>query len=78
MTEIASPHVSRPRIVVLGLQPGNPPFRVVEIDGEVAGEAHSLTDVLTLAASAGVPVHDCDDPDLVRWVGGGKFTWSRH
>ncbi|POX46178.1 hypothetical protein [Streptomyces sp. Ru72] len=78
MTEIASPHISRPRIVVLGVQPGDPPFRIVEVDGEVVGSAHSLTDVLALAAQAGVLVHDCDDPDLVRWVGGGKFHWTPH
>jgi hypothetical protein len=50
----------------------------VEVDGEVVGEARSLTDVLALAADAGVLVHDCDDPDLVRWVGGGKFHWTPH
>ena len=33
MTE--SPYVSAPRITVLPVQPGNPPFRIVEIDGEV-------------------------------------------
>ncbi|MGV9245621.1 hypothetical protein [Streptomyces sp. NPDC003710] len=78
MTEIASPHISRPRIMVLGVQPGNPPFRIVEIDGQVVGEARSLTDVLAVAAEAGIPVHDLDDPDVVRWVGGDKLTWTLH
>ncbi|MFJ5531981.1 hypothetical protein [Streptomyces sp. NPDC093261] len=79
MTEIASPHISHPRIMVLGVQPGNPPFRIVEIDGEVVAEARSLTDVLAIAAEAGIPVHDLDDPDVVRWVGGDKLTWTpRH
>jgi hypothetical protein len=61
---------------VLGVQPGTPPFRIVEIDGEVVGEATALTDVLMVAAAAGIRVHDLDDPDVVRWVGGDKFTWT--
>jgi hypothetical protein len=75
MTEIASPHVARPRVLVLGVQPGTPPFRVVEVDGEVAGEATTMVDVLVAAAARGVTVHDLDDPDVVCWVGGDKFTW---
>ncbi|GAA3836074.1 hypothetical protein ACFS5L_04835 [Streptomyces phyllanthi] len=78
MTEIASPYIPRPRIIVLGVQPGTPPFRIVEIDGEVVGEATALTDVLVAASAAGIAVHDLDDPDLVRWVGGDKFTWWPH
>lgn len=75
MTEVGL-HISRPRIMVLGVQPGSPPFRVVEIDGEVVGEAKSITDVLEAAAAFGIRVHDLDDPDVVRWVGGDKFTWT--
>ncbi|MEU9209806.1 hypothetical protein AB0D27_18105 [Streptomyces sp. NPDC048415] len=75
MTEIASPHISRPRIMVLGVQPGRPPFRIMEIDGEVVGEAKALTDVLETAAAYGITVHDLDDPEVVRWVGGDKLTW---
>ncbi|GAA1004978.1 MULTISPECIES: hypothetical protein [Streptomyces] len=75
MTE-AGLHISRPRIVVLGVQPGNPPFRVVEIDGEVVGEARGITDVLEAAAAFGISIHDLDDPDVIRWVGGDKFTWT--
>ncbi|NNN32623.1 hypothetical protein HLK59_20095 [Streptomyces sp. S3(2020)] len=78
MTEIASPYISNPRILVLGVQPGTPPFRIVEIDGEVVGEAKAVTDVLAAAAAWGITVHDLDDPDVVRWVGGDKFTWTRH
>lgn len=77
MTEIASPYISHPRIMVLGVQPGTPPFRIVEIDGEVVAEARAITDVLTVAAAVGITVHDLDDPDTVRWVGGDKFTWTR-
>jgi hypothetical protein len=78
MTEIACPRISQPRITVLGVQPGDPPFRIVEIDGQMVAEARSLTDVLAVAAAAGIPVHDLDDPDVIRWVGGDKFTWTVH
>ncbi|WAZ25820.1 hypothetical protein STRCI_007343 [Streptomyces cinnabarinus] len=77
MTEIASPYISHPRIMVLGVQPGTPPFRIVEIDGIVVGEATAVIDVLSAAAAFGITVHDLDDPDVVRWVGGDKFTWTR-
>ncbi|MFJ5262210.1 hypothetical protein ACIQAC_17260 [Streptomyces sp. NPDC088387] len=76
MTEVSSPYMSHPRILVLGVQPGTPPFRIVEIDGEVVGSARAVTDVLQAAAAWGITVHDLDDPDVVRWVGGDKFTWT--
>ncbi|WP_405665938.1 hypothetical protein OG379_29205 [Streptomyces sp. NBC_01166] len=76
MTE--SPLASAPRITVLPVQPGHPPFRIVEIDGEVIGSATAMTDVLIAAAAAGIPVHDLDDPAVIRWVGGGKLTWRPH
>ncbi|MFJ3305267.1 hypothetical protein ACIPSA_19510 [Streptomyces sp. NPDC086549] len=79
MTEIAAPHISHPRIMVLRVmtgKPGTPPFRIVEIDGQVVGEAHAVTDVLETAAAFGITVHDLDDPEVVRWVGGDKFTWK--
>jgi hypothetical protein len=63
---------------VLGVQPGDPPFRIVEIDGEVVRAAESITDVLFAAAAEGITVHDLDDPEVVRWVGGDKFTWRPH
>ncbi|MEV0634864.1 hypothetical protein AB0I77_07825 [Streptomyces sp. NPDC050619] len=78
MTEMSSPHITHPRILVLGVQPGTPPFRIVEIDGQVVGEAKAVTDVLEAAAAFGIQVHDLDDPEMVRWVGGDKFTWTRH
>ncbi|MEU1055754.1 hypothetical protein [Streptomyces sp. NPDC005876] len=78
MTEIASPYITRPRVLVLGVQPGTPPFRIVEIDGQVVGEARGVTDVLQAAAAFGITVHDLDDPEAVRWVGGDKFTWTLH
>ncbi|MEU9318704.1 hypothetical protein [Streptomyces sp. NPDC048295] len=78
MTESGSPHISMPRITVLGVQPGDPPFRLVEIDGEVVSAATSMMDVLSAASAAGIKVHDLDDPDVVRWVGGGKYVWRPH
>jgi len=78
MTETHSPHIGSPRILVLGVQAGPPPFRIVEIDGQVVGEAKAVTDVLEAAAAFGITVHDLDDPDVVRWVGGDKFTWKPH
>ncbi|MFF8912761.1 hypothetical protein ACF08M_05385 [Streptomyces sp. NPDC015032] len=78
MTESASPRSSTPRITVLKVQPGDPPFRLVEIDGEVVGAATSMTDVLALAAAAGITVHDLDDLEMIRWVSGGKFHWRLH
>ncbi len=78
MTESESPYISHPRIMVHGVQPGTPPFRIVEIDGQVVGAAKAVIDVLEAAAAFGITVHDLDDPDTVRWVGGDKFTWTRH
>ncbi|GGX87707.1 hypothetical protein [Streptomyces minutiscleroticus] len=77
MTEISSPCITMPRIVVGPVQPDRPPFRVVEIDGEVVGAAQDLADVLVAAAHRGVVIHDADDPAEVCWVGGDKLTWRR-
>ncbi|MEU8776971.1 hypothetical protein [Streptomyces sp. NPDC048606] len=76
MTEGLTPHLSPARITVLGVQPGNPPFRIVEVDGEFVGRAMSMTDVLLVAADMGIQIKDLDDLDEVQWVGGGKFTWT--
>ena len=62
-------------IVVLGVVPGDPPYRLVEINGEVAGPAYNMVDVLRLAHQAGMPHLDLDDPAVVRWVGGGTYKW---
>ncbi len=81
MTEQGAPHIARPRILVLGVcpgKPGEPPFRIMEIDGQVVGEARTVTDVLEAAASYGITIHDLDDPDVVRFVGGDKYTWTVH
>ncbi|MFJ6793557.1 hypothetical protein [Streptomyces sp. NPDC091268] len=75
MTEGTTPYISTARVTVLGVVPDEPPFRVVEIDGEVVSTARSMTDVLLVAASHGITIRDLDDPDQVRWVGGGKFHW---
>ncbi|MFB7260880.1 hypothetical protein ACFCXH_01785 [Streptomyces nojiriensis] len=65
--------------------PGTPPrpsgptgTTTTRFDGELLGTAKSMTDVILLAAVAGIAIHDLDDPDAVRWVGGGKFTWKLH
>jgi hypothetical protein len=76
MTESEVPHIASPPIVVLGVEPGDPPFRVVEVDGELAGEAASVVDVIEIAHRAGLGDVDLDDPEVVRWVGGDKFTWT--
>ncbi|WEO93832.1 hypothetical protein A6P39_007320 [Streptomyces sp. FXJ1.172] len=81
MTEQAAPHISHPRVMVLGVCPGRPghrPFRIMEIDGQVIGEVRTVTDVLEIAAAHGITIHDLDDPDAVRWVGGDKYTWTLH
>lgn len=78
MTEGAIPYLSAARVTVLGVHAGDPPFRIVEIDGQVAGTARSMTDVVLTAASGGIVIHDLDDPGEVCWVGGGKFHWTAH
>ncbi|CAM5292073.1 hypothetical protein SAVIM338S_00314 [Streptomyces avidinii] len=78
MTESASPYLSSARVTVLGVYAGDPPFRIVEIDGEFVGTAGSMTDVILTAAAAGITIHDLDDPDEVRWVGGGRYHWGTH
>ncbi|CAL9582748.1 hypothetical protein [Streptomyces sp. enrichment culture] len=62
-------------LVVLGVVPADPPYRVVEIRGEVVGTAHDLVDVVRIAHQAGLTHVDLDDPAVVRWVGGGKYHW---
>ncbi|MEU8462002.1 hypothetical protein [Streptomyces sp. NPDC029003] len=76
MSESASPYLSPARVTVLGVQIADPPFRIVEIDGEFVGTARSMTDVLLTAAAAGITIHDLDNPDEIRWVGGGRFHWK--
>ncbi|MFM9368633.1 hypothetical protein [Streptomyces sp. Da 82-17] len=65
-----------PAVVVSPVTPGNPPHRVVQIRGAVAGLAHDLIDVVRLAHHAGLEHVDLDDPKVVRWVGGGKYKWA--
>ncbi|MFE3328274.1 hypothetical protein [Streptomyces sp. NPDC059176] len=63
-------------VVVLPVIPGDPPFRLVEINGETVGTAHDMLDVIKLALGAGLKHLDLDDPAAVTWVGGGKYKWS--
>jgi hypothetical protein len=76
MTESESPRVHLPPILVLGVQPNDPPFRLIEVAGEVIGKAHSVLDVIEIARMIGLEDADLDDPEVVRWVGGDKFTWT--
>jgi hypothetical protein len=76
MTETDSSRTAGPLIVVLGVQQGVPPFRIVQISGQMAGIAHSLFDVLEIAHRNGLVELDLDDPAVVNWVGGDKFTWT--
>ncbi|WKX72943.1 hypothetical protein [Streptomyces sp. XD-27] len=75
MTETESPRSTPPAIVVLGVQRGDPPYRLVEAAGEFVGRAHSVVDVIEIAHRLGLKHVDLDDPDTVRWVGGDKYTW---
>jgi hypothetical protein len=68
-------HASAP-IVVTGVVPADPPFRIVQVNGVPAGSAHDITDVIRIAHQAGLKHVDLDDPSFVRWVGGGKYKWS--
>lgn len=70
-----SDHVGPP-MVVSGVVPGDPPFRMVEVDGEPVGIARDLSDVVRLARRLGLKHVDLDDPAVVRWVGGGKYHWN--
>ncbi|MEV7723454.1 hypothetical protein AB0P15_01820 [Streptomyces sp. NPDC087917] len=76
MTESSTPYMPAARVTVLGPQPGHPPFRIVEVDGEFVGRAMSMTDVLLIASEAGITIHDLDDLEAVHWVGGGKYVWA--
>ncbi|MCX4824756.1 hypothetical protein OG883_33865 [Streptomyces sp. NBC_01142] len=62
-------------LVVLGVVPDDPPYRLVEINGELAGRAFDMVDVISLAHRAGLTHLDLDDPADVRWVGGDKYKW---
>ncbi|GAA1880825.1 hypothetical protein [Streptantibioticus ferralitis] len=63
-------------IIVFPVQPGNPPYRVVQIHRDRVGIAHDLFDVLRLAHQAGLEHVDLDDPEDVRWLGGDKYRWT--
>ncbi|MFJ9210328.1 hypothetical protein [Streptomyces sp. NPDC102264] len=79
MTESQSPRFQYAPVVVLPVQEGEPPFRLVEIHGELAGKAFSIEDVFEYAFALGLKGADLDDPEVVRWVGGDQYTWSvRH
>jgi hypothetical protein len=68
---------ARVPIVVAGVQHGEPPFRIVLVDGEPVGEAFSIVDVIEFALHSGVEHVDLGDPSVIRWVGGDKFRCTR-
>jgi hypothetical protein len=74
MTGRESPRVP---IVVSGVQHGEPPLRTVLVNGEPVGEAFSIVDVIEFALHSGLEHVDLDDPSVIRWMGGDKFTWTR-
>ncbi|MEU7062517.1 hypothetical protein ACIA6C_18040 [Streptomyces sp. NPDC051578] len=75
MTESAAGG-SYSNVVVSPVMAGSPPFRIVQVCGEVAGRAHDVIDVIHLLRAVGIPHPDLDDPSVVRWEGGDKFTWG--
>jgi hypothetical protein len=75
MTEGFSSEVFHPSITIYGVSDDQPPFRLVEIGGELVGKAFSVLDVLEYAYSYGLKQIDLNDPAMVRWVGGGQYTW---
>jgi hypothetical protein len=76
MGDVTDEAPPQPPIVVWGVTPGDRPFRTVQIRGLPAGLARDVTDVVRLAYEAGLSPVDLDDPAVVRWVGGDKYTWA--
>ncbi|MBP8538574.1 hypothetical protein [Streptomyces sp. MK37H] len=64
---------TRPPIVVHPPSPSG--GRRVTIRGEIAGLAHSPTDVLEFLRRAGAEDVRLDDPELIEWRGGGPDVW---
>ncbi|MBO1332885.1 hypothetical protein J3486_16760 [Streptomyces sp. VRA16 Mangrove soil] len=61
-----------PTVVVHAAQPGG---RRVHINGEDAGLATSLADVVEFLRRAGLEDAPLDDPNVVEWRGGGSGLW---
>jgi hypothetical protein len=76
MTESSTPSFVSSHIVVSPVAAGDPPFRVVQVNGVTVGVARDMVDVFRLAHAAGLHHVDLDDPEVVRWVGGGKYKWA--
>jgi hypothetical protein len=74
MTEGVYP--GSPPIVVRAVTPDVPPFRLVEIKGNLVGKAYDIVDVIEFARRAGLEDVDLDDPAVVRWIRGDQFTWG--
>jgi hypothetical protein len=71
-----SPSDHKPPVVVWGVTPGDPPFRVVQVHGKIVGTARNMADVIVLGRRAGVKDVDLEDPAVVRWVNGDMYIWD--
>ncbi|MEV0495268.1 hypothetical protein [Streptomyces atratus] len=60
--------------VVLGVVPGDPPYRRVEVNGVLSGPVCGVVDVIRLGHRVGATGIDFGDPVVVRGVGGDKCT----
>ncbi|WP_322973962.1 hypothetical protein [Actinacidiphila oryziradicis] len=69
MTESGVPGIP---IVVSGVQHGEPPFRIVLVNGEPVGQAFSIVDVIQFALHSGLEHLDLADTSVIRWVGGSQ------
>jgi hypothetical protein len=67
----------RPVVVVGPVAAGPPPYRPVSLPGPAAVSAGSLADLEHQLRRAGLRV-DLDDPEQVRWEGGGPEVWRPH
>jgi hypothetical protein len=72
MTESGSPSFTSSHIVVSPVAAGDPPFRVIQIDGVTVGVARDMVDVFRLAHAA----EDLHAPETERCDGGGKYKWA--
>lgn len=52
------------------------PFRRVDMLGTQVGKAFTAADVVEFMRRAGLENVDVDDPEIVRWEGGGSDVWE--
>ncbi|WP_042400393.1 hypothetical protein [Streptacidiphilus carbonis] len=66
----------RPHVVVHPVVEAPRPFRRVDILGMYVGSAYGVVDVIEFTRRAGLDDITLDDPESVRWQGGGPEVWS--